>query len=392
VSSCDAVGDAGLVVATTNGGASWTAQSSGTIFNLYGIQCLQPGVCLAVGGGGTAVLTHDGTTWSSLTLPTRYTVLAVAFTGSGQAEVAGLGGIVLANPSVVQVCTSAGLSAGLASPQPAGTLIAVTATSGGCSSPVYEFWLQYPSGTWVMKQVFSSSATWSWNSAGYPAGSYLIHVWANQSGDSTATWETFGELAYTLTPAPPCATASLSPVNPSAAAGSVLALTASSSGCPNPQYEFWVQYPNGNWYLIQGWGGAAFNWNTAGLAPGTYTVHAWANQQGDSTARWEAYGSDTVTLTGCTSATLTPSSGSAAVGATVVFTAGSSGCPTPVYEFWLQYPDGSWHLMQGFGTGTWSWSTTGFPKGNYTVHVWANNQGAATGTWETYGTATYTLT
>jgi hypothetical protein len=26
-------------------------------------------------------------------------------------------------------------------------------------------------------------------------------------------------------------------------------LTGSSTGCPNPRYEFWVQYPNGTWYL-----------------------------------------------------------------------------------------------------------------------------------------------
>jgi photosystem II stability/assembly factor-like uncharacterized protein len=393
VFSCDAVGDFGFVAATGNGGGSWTAQSSGISSNLYGIQCLQPGVCLAVGGGGTAILTHDGSTWSTLTLPTRYTLLAAAFTGSVQAEVAGLGGIILANPSVIQVCTSAGLSAAPTSPQPAGTSILVTATSSGCSNPVYEFWLQYPNGSWVVKQAFSSSATWSWNTAGYPVGNYLIHVWADQSGDSTATWESFGALNYTLAAAPPCATASLSPSDPSAPAGTTVALTASSTGCPNPQYEYWVLYPNGVWHLIQGWGGSTFNWNTSGLAPGTYTVHAWANQMGDSTASWEAYGTDTVTLTGCTSASLTPSSGSASVGTTVPFMASSSGCPTPVYKFWLQYPDGTWHMMRDFSTATtWSWNTTGLPKGTYVVHVWANNQGASTATWETYGSATYTLT
>jgi hypothetical protein len=118
----------------------------------------------------------------------------------------------------------------------------------------------------------------------------------------------------------------------------------------------------------------------------------WANNVGDSTSTWEAYGADTVTLTGCTSASLSPPSGSSTAGVPVTFTAASSGCPAPVYEFWLQYPDGTWHLRQGFGTGSWSWTTSGFPKGTYTVHVWANQQGADTSTWESYGTATYTLT
>ncbi len=140
-------------------------------------------------------------------------------------------------------------------------------------------------------------------------------------------------------------------------------------------------------------GGAAYTWDTTGLAPGTYTVHVWANNQGDSTATWEAYGSDTVTLTGCTSAELSPTSGSAAVGTQATFTATSSGCPNPVYEFWLEYPDGTWHLEQAFWTSnTWTWNSAGFPKGNYVIHVWANNQGSSYATWEMYGVATYTLT
>ena len=82
------------------------------------------------------------------------------------------------------------------------------------------------------------------------------------------------------------------------------------------------------------------------------------------------------------------------MGANVTFTASSTGCPTPIYEFWLQYPGGSWYLLQKFTPGltTWQWNTAGYPKGNYVVHVWANNQGSSYSTYETYGTATYTLT
>jgi uncharacterized protein (DUF2141 family) len=285
-------------------------------------------------------------------------------------------------------CATAALSPSSVA-QPAGSTVALTASSTGCPNPVYEFWVGYPDGTYQMKQAFNASASFSWNTTGLAPGMYSVHVWANQQGASTATWEGNGAASVALSI---CTSAALSPTNPSAAAGTTVALTASSTGCASPQYEFWVQYPNGNWYLIQGWGGATFNWSTAGLAPGTYNVHVWANNQGDSTATWEAYGADTVTLTGCASAALIPSSGSATVGTPVTFTATSTGCPNPVYEFWLEYPDGTWHLMQGFGAGTWNWTTTGLPKGNYVVHVWANQQGAGTSTWETYGSATYTLT
>jgi hypothetical protein len=284
-------------------------------------------------------------------------------------------------------CSSAALSPSSVA-QPAGSAVSLTASSAGCPNPQYEFWVQYVDGGWHLVQGWGGAAL-SWPTAGLTPGVYKVHAWANQQGASNATWEAYGSGTVALSV---CTSSALSPANPIAPAGSMVALTASATGCANPHYEFWVQYPNGAWRLVQGWGAAAFNWSTAGLAPGSYTVHVWANNVGDSTSTWEAYGADTVTLTGCASASLSPPSGSSTAGVPVTFTAASSGCPAPVYEFWLQYPDGTWHLRQGFGTGSWSWTTSGFPKGTYTVHVWANQQGADTSTWESYGTATYTLT
>jgi hypothetical protein len=58
----------------------------------------------------------------------------------------------------------------------------------------------------------------------------------------------------------------------------------------------------------------------------------------------------------------------------------------------LQFPDGSWHLLQQFSAGnSWTWNTSGLPKGTYVLHVWANNQGSYYGAYETFGSATYVL-
>jgi hypothetical protein len=173
-----------------------------------------------------------------------------------------------------------------------------------------------------------------------------------------------------------------------------VSFTASSTGCPNPVYEYWVGYPNGSWNVQRSFTtDPTWSWSTAGLAPGAYSVHVWANQSGDSTASWEAYGSSSITLTGCTTATISPAAGSGPVGTPVTFTASSSGCLNPIYEFWLQDTSGGWTMVQTFGPGTtWQWSTANLPKGTYNVHVWANQQGADTSTWETYGSATFTLT
>lgn len=288
-------------------------------------------------------------------------------------------------------CASAAVTAAPPSPQPGGGQVQFTVTSTGCARPQYEYWIQYPDGTWVMKRPFSPAGTWTWSTAGYPLGTYTIHAWANQSGGDMSAWQAFGTITYVLTKPPPCASAGLSPTSTSAAAGTTVTLTGSSTGCPNPRYEFWVQYPNGTWYVKQGWGGTTFAWSTGGLAPGAYTVHVWANQAGDATSKWEAYATSTVTLTGCATASLTPPTTTVAVGTRITFTANSTGCPTPVYQFWLRYPDGTWHSMRGFGAGTWVWNSAGFAKGTYIVRVWANNQGASTKSWEAYASATARL-
>jgi hypothetical protein len=288
-------------------------------------------------------------------------------------------------------CTSAGLTVSGLTTVPAGSAVAFTATSSGCLSPVYEYWVGDSTGHWTLKRAFTGDPSWTWDSSGLVPGIYDVHVWANNVGSSTKTWQALASSLITLTG---CTSATLLPTNPSAAAGSTVTLTASASGCPNPQYEFWVMYPNGTWHLIQGFGGSTFNWNTSGLAPGTYEVHAWANQVGASTKAFEVFGSSSVTLTGCSSAIVSPLSGSAGAGAQVTFTVTSStGCPNPVYEPWLQYPDGTWHMMRAFSSGnSWTWATVGFPKGKYVLHFWANNQGSFYGAFQTFGTATFTLT
>ena len=280
-------------------------------------------------------------------------------------------------------CTSAAVNPPTAT-QPAGTNISMTASSGGCPAPVYEFFVQSPDGTWNLKQGFGGPS-FSWDTTGLAPGTYTVHAWVSAAG---AGHDAIGEAIITLTG---CTSAAVNPPTATQPAGTTVSLMASSGGCLNPVYEFWVQYPDSSWHLVRGFGVASAIWDTSGLRPGIYTIHAWANQQG-AAPTLEVYGSSAVTLTGCTSAALTPASGSVATGSAVSFVAISTGCPSPVYEFWLQYPDGTWHLMRGFGAGTWQWTTLGLASGSYVIHVWANNLGGDTATYETIGEALFTLT
>jgi spore germination protein YaaH len=288
-------------------------------------------------------------------------------------------------------CIGAGVTATPVSPQPPGAVIQFAATATGCSAPRYEFWLGYPNGTWVMKRAWGGAA-WSWDSTGAPVGTYSIHVWANQSGDPTATWQTYAEQTFTLAVLPPCDTAGVSPSTASQAVGTSITFTATSTGCGTPAYEYWLQDPSGSWTVKRRFStNPAWTWSSSGLVPGTYTVHVWANQYGDSEARWEAYGSSTVTLTGCTSASVTPSSPVVSPGTAVNFTATSVGCASPLYEYWIQYPNGTWYRKRGWGGPAYSWATTGLATGTYTVHVWANQQGGSMARWQAYGSTTVSI-
>lgn len=285
-------------------------------------------------------------------------------------------------------CATASLSPASAS-VPAGTTVKFIAASTACITPLYAFWLRKPSGAWSLLQPLSTLATWSLNTAGLAPGNYTVHAWATQEGHSRVTWEAYASSTVSVTV---CASASISPPTATQAAGAPVSFTGGSSGCVSPNYEFWVQYPNGRWYLKQGWGPAAFTWKTTGLAPGRYTVHVWANQLVDRGATWEAFATSAVTLTGCSSATLSPTSGPLTRGPSVTLTATALGCVTPVYEYWLQYPNGAWHMLRSFDANPWTWNTSAFPKGTYTVHVWANTSGAATATWQTYASGVFSLT
>ncbi|HXQ23601.1 MAG TPA: YCF48-related protein, partial [Candidatus Acidoferrales bacterium] len=101
-----AVGNAGTIVNTTNGGTMWTAQNSRTTDDLYGIACVNSvnsTVCWAVGGtfdvaSETQVIlytTDGGTTWSPQSSAYGDTLFAVAAVDTLTAWAVGDFGLIL---------------------------------------------------------------------------------------------------------------------------------------------------------------------------------------------------------------------------------------------------------------------------------------------------------
>jgi spore germination protein YaaH len=358
-----------------NSTGTYTATSTGCLSPRYAFWVQYPGGAWQLARG------FGGPTWSWNTTglaPGVYTVhVWVNSSGNGYESIA-------STSVTLTACTSVSISP--ANPSvPAGSTGTYTASSTGCLSPRYAFWVQYPGGAWYLARGFGGP-TWSWNTTGLAPGLYTVHVWVNSSGEG---YEAIGSNAVTLTG---CSNPALSPATASQPAGSTVTFAASSTGCANPVYEYWAQYPDGAWHLLRGFGAAAFAWSTAGLAAGTYTVHAWANLQG-AAQTVDVFATSTVTLIpSCTSASVSPATGSAAAGA-AKFTATSTGCTSPVYEFWLLDPAGTWHVMQLFGpAASWTWNTAGWARGTYTIHVWADQQGVDPSVHEAIGSATFTLT
>jgi hypothetical protein len=291
-------------------------------------------------------------------------------------------------------CTSVSWSApSPASPQAPGPQVTLGASAAGCPNPVYEFWVQPPGGAWTILQAYSSSATATWNTAGQVTGTYLFDVWAKQSG-SSASWEAHisPNPTYVLQTGAPCSSVTLAfnPASPQTV-GTSVTLSGAASGCPNPQYEFWIQAPGGSWSVLQAYStSATAAWNTGGSAAGTYLFDVWVRQSG-STAGWEAHISPNPAYSlqapvVCTAvAWNAPSPASPqAPGAQVKLSATASGCPNPVYQFWVLPPGGSWTILQAYSSSsTVTWNTTGLATGTYQFDAWAKQSGSSA-SWEAH--------
>jgi hypothetical protein len=79
-------------------------------------------------------------------------------------------------------CTTAGMFANPISPQNAGVTVTFTASTSGCDSASYQFWLQPPGGSWYVARPYSTSTTFAWNTAGAASGAWNVAVWIRHSG------------------------------------------------------------------------------------------------------------------------------------------------------------------------------------------------------------------
>jgi hypothetical protein len=290
---------------------------------------------------------------------------------------------------VLNGCSSVGLTTNWPSPQPPGTTVILTGSSTCPAAPEYRFWVKPPGSSWGIVQDYGSANAFSWNTTGKALGSYGLEVDVRNQG-ATDAYEKVSNLTYVLGPAI-CRSPTLS-ANPasSAATGSTVTFSATSSGCANPRYRFWVQAPGGRWTIVQDYGAAnTFAWTGTGLA-GSHGIEVDVRDQSSSVA-YDSVKNLTYVLAGCTAVQLSADKASPqGTGSSVVLTGGST-CPgTPEYRFWIQAPGGRWTMTQDYGpSSTFTWTTTG-TAGTYGLEVDVRDQGA-TATYEKVSSLTFTL-
>jgi len=290
-------------------------------------------------------------------------------------------------------CTSVTLSAPTGH---FGTMgVTATATCGGI--PTYRFWMRPPGGAWAIVQDYGLSSSFSW-SLPYtqPPGTYGIEVDVRNQ-NATAAYEAVANISWVWAGVP-CTSVSLQVSQPlPAPTGSTVVLTgAFTSGCPNPQFRFWIRPPNGAWSMVQDYSSLnTYNWHASG-APGVYFLEVDVRQMGETVA-YDVVGGGSISLVGCTAAGLTASPVSPGKTGTTVQLTASATCPgTPEYRFWVRKPGDSWRINQDYGVyvvgfpNRFSWDTTGLPYGTYGLEVDVRDQGA-TSPYEVVFNTTYVL-
>jgi hypothetical protein len=220
-----------------------------------------------------------------------------------------------------------------------------------------------------------------------------VGIWnLNYGGGATELWNALAGhfrrcTSVTLTASPASAQSTGAPVQ----------FTASSTGCANPQYRFWMRPASGAWTMVQDYSASnVFNWTSTSPAGAYYIgVHV---REAASTAAYDSITSIAYTLnpTVCTAVTLAAAPAAPQASGTPVTLTATPTCPNanPLYEFWARWQGYStWQLLQSYSTkATYNWNSTGAAAGTEYFGVWVKDAGSSTGGFDANSSIAYAVT
>jgi len=166
-----AVGATGTIIATTNGGTTWTAQTSGSTQELNAVDCVSTTQCWVVGAGGVILATTNGgtTAWTAQTSGTTQVLNEVSCVSTTQCWAAGAGGVILATTN--------------------GGTTAWTAESSGTTQELYGISCVSTTQCWaaggggVIVATTNGGTTWTAQTSGTTDALYAIDCYS-----ATACW------------------------------------------------------------------------------------------------------------------------------------------------------------------------------------------------------------
>lgn len=368
--------------------------AGGTSVTVTGTQFCNGAVTVNFGAtAGTAVVVTSNTSLT-VTSPAHAvgTVDVTVTTAGGTSAISTADQFTYTQPP----CATAGLASDLASPQQIDFKITFTASSTVCPNPEYLFYLNSPGTGWAVVRGYGGPV-WVWDTSTLPSiGNFVVDVWVRQIG-SGVPFQQAMTMNYTITNRV-CGGAGL--VSDLASPQQIdfkITFTATSNGCANPEYLYYLQSPGTGWAIARTWGGPVWMWDTSTLPSiGTFAVDVWVRAIGSGGSFQSAFVvSYSITNRSCTAAGLVSDKVSPqAHGAVITFTASSASCARPEYLFYLHTPgtSGTWMIVQNYGSNTWVWYTAGVASiGLYDVDVWVRAIGSGV-PYQVFQLNPYTLT
>jgi hypothetical protein len=294
------------------------------------------------------------------------------------------------------------LTSDVSSPSVVGTEITFAATAAG-GSGVYEFkwWIQ-SGGTWSILRDWHSARTLLWQPT--TAGSYVIAVWARNTGVTIDASQALAQMSYVVSPRTTSTTTTALSItglssnlaSPQAPGTSITFSSGATGGTAPYQFKWWV-LSNGVWTVGRDWStSTSFTWRP--WSAGTYVVAVWARNAGVTADASQATAqvSYVISATGSSSAPLSITSFTSDLSSPqprytfINFsTVATGGTGEYQFKWWIQ-SGGVWSVLRDWDSRPMlEW----FPRtaGSYVIAVWARNVGSTTDASEALAQAPFVI-